>query len=42
MWQGSEYASKYSYGTVLNIPEFRVCQVSPYASIEQGSEYAWL
>ena len=33
-----------NYGRVLNIPGFRVCQVSMYASIAQGSEYAriWL
>ena len=27
-------------GKVLNIPGFRVCQVSAYASIAQGYEYA--
>ena len=27
-------------GGVLNTPEFQVCQVSAYASIAQGSEYA--
>ena len=36
--------SRCNYGRVLNIPEFRVCQVSGYASVAQGSEYAviWL
>ena len=28
-----------NYGKVLNILEFRVCQVSAYASVAQGSEY---
>ena len=34
----------YNYGMVLNIPGFRVCQVSAYASVAQGSEYVsiWL
>ena len=27
---------------VLNILDFRVCQVSAYASVAQGSEYTWL
>ena len=27
---------------VLNISEFGVCQVSTYASVAQGSEYAWI
>ena len=27
-------------GKILNIPGFRVCQVSTYANIAQGSEYA--
>ena len=39
MWQGAEYASGCNYGRVLNIPGFRVCQVSAYASVAQGSEY---
>ena len=36
--------SRCNYGRVLNIPEFRVCQVSGYASVVQGSGYAviWL
>ena len=25
----------------MNIPGFRVCQVSAYASVAQGSEYVW-
>ena len=25
----------------LNIPGFRVCQVSAYGSVAQGSEYSW-
>ena len=29
-----------NYGRVLNIPGLRVCQVSEYASVAQGSEYA--
>ena len=28
-------------GRVLNIPGLQVCQVSAYASIALGSEYAW-
>ena len=38
--RGSEYASGCNYRRVLNIPGFRVCQVSAYASLAQGSEYA--
>ena len=34
--------SECNYGRVLNIPEFRVCQVSAYANVAQGSEYAWI
>ena len=34
-YQGSEYASGCNYGRVLKIPEFRICQVSAYASVEQ-------
>ena len=30
-----------NYGRFLNIPGFRVCQVSAYATVAQGSEYAW-
>ena len=26
----------------LNIPGFRVCQVSAYASVAQGFKYAWI
>ena len=29
-----------NHGGVLNIPEFQVCQVSAYASVAQGSQYA--
>ena len=29
-----------NYGRVLNIPGFRVCQVSANASVTQGSQYA--
>ena len=36
---GSEYASGCNYGRVLNI---RVCQVSAYVNIAQGSEYVWI
>ena len=32
----------YNYGRVLNIPGFRVCQVSSYVSVTQGFEYAWV
>ena len=32
--------SGYNYGRVWNIPGFRVCQVSAYASIAHGTEYA--
>ena len=32
----------YNYGKVLIIPWFWVCQVSAYASVAQGSEYAWI
>ena len=42
MSQGSKYASKCNYGRVLNILEFRVCHVSAYASVAQGSEYVWI
>ena len=42
MWQGYEYVSGYNYGRVLNIPGFRVCQVSAHATVAQGSEYAWI
>ena len=40
MRQSSEYASGYNYGRILDIPGFRACQVSAYASVAQGSEYA--
>ena len=39
-WQGSEYVLGCDHGRALNIPGFRVCQVSAYASVSQGSEYA--
>ena len=42
IWQGSEYELGCNYGRVLNIPWFQVYQVSAYASIAQGSEYAWI
>ena len=44
IWQGSEYASGCNYGGVLNNPGLRVCQVSAYARVAQGSENAliWL
>ena len=42
MWQGSEYVSGCNYGRVLNILGIRAPQVSAYASVTQGSEYAWL
>ena len=31
-----------NYGRVLSISGFRVCQVFGYASVAQGSEYAWI
>ena len=31
-----------SYGRVLNIRRFWVCQVSAYASVVQSSEYVWI
>ena len=37
---GSEYMLGYNYGRVLNILGFSVCQVSAYARVAQGSEYA--
>ena len=37
---GSEYASGCNYGRVLNIPGFQVCQISAYATVAQGPEYA--
>ena len=44
IWQDSAYAWVCSYGGVLNIPGLRICQVSAYASVAQGSAYAslWL
>ena len=42
IWQGSEYGFECNYGMVLNIPWLRVCQVCAYASVAQGSEYAWI
>ena len=42
IWQGSEYASGYNYGRVLNIPGFWVCQISAFANDAQGFEYAWI
>ena len=38
--QGSEYVSGCNYGKILNIPGFQVYQVSAYASVTQGFEYA--
>ena len=34
--------SGFNNGSVLNIPRFRICQVSAYARVTQGSEYAWI
>ena len=31
-----------SFWMVLNIPELQNCQVSAYASVTQGSNYAWI
>ena len=42
IWQGPEYTQGCNYGSVLNIPGFQMYQVSAYASIAQGSEYAWI
>ena len=39
MLKGSKYASGCNYVRVLNIPGFRLCQISAYASVAQGSEY---
>ena len=36
--QSSEYAVGCNYGRVLNIPGFRVCQVSAYEIVVQDSE----
>ena len=36
----TEYGSGCNYERVLNIPELQVCQVSAYAIVAQGSEYA--
>ena len=36
--QGSEYTVGCNYGRVLNIPGFRVCQVSAYEIVVQDSE----
>ena len=41
-WQDSEYASGCNYGRVLNIPGFRICQVSAYVSLTKSFEYAWI
>ena len=42
IWRGSEYVLGCNYGKVLNIPGFRVGQVSAYASVAQDSEYPWI
>ena len=42
LWQGYEYASRHNNGRVLNIPGFRICQISACVSITQGSEYDWI
>ena len=39
---GSEYARGCNFGRVLSITRFLVCQVSVYARVAQGSEYAWI
>ena len=39
IWQGSEYASRYNYGRIPNIPGFRMYQLSVYAKITQGHEH---
>ena len=39
---GSAYASGCNYGSVMNKSGFWICQVSPYVSIVQRSEYAWI
>ena len=41
LWEGSRFVSgfKYvNYERILNIPGFRLCQVSAYTSVIQGSE----
>ena len=35
-------ASRCNYGRVLNVPGFRVYQVSVYGSVAQGCKYAWI
>ena len=42
VWQVSEYARRCNYGRFLNIPQFRVCQVSSNAGVAQDSEYTWI
>ena len=42
MRQGPEYVSECTYRGVMNFPGFRIWQVSAYASVTQGSEYAWI
>ena len=42
IWQGSECVSGCNYASVLNTPGSQVFQVSAYASVAQGSEYAWI
>ena len=39
IWQGFEDERGGNFGRVSNIPVFRVCQVSAYANIAEGSEY---
>ena len=38
--KGSEYASGCKYEKILNIPGFYMYQVSAYARVTGGSEYA--
>ena len=38
-YASSEYASGCNYGIVLSIQGLRICQISAYASVLQGSEY---
>ena len=38
----NKYVSECKYGRFMNIPRYEICQLSSYASITQGSEYAWI
>ena len=42
IWQGSEYVLGSNYGRDLSILEFKICHVSAYARVAEGSEHAWI